>query len=69
MDIIGKTNNFHELWCFEISRPCEAIVPEIMEIMEIIGLTPISHGFVTIFRETLMFSQRSFAATLVFQCV
>ena len=36
MDIIGKTNNSHELWCFEVSKPSEAIVPDTMEIMEII---------------------------------
>ena len=46
MEIICKTNISHE-FCgiFKVSKPSEAIVPEIMEIMEIIGFTNRFHEF------------------------
>ena len=37
METIGKINIFHNFLCFEASKPSEAIVPEIMEIMETIA--------------------------------
>ena len=45
METIGKTNNFHEFWRFGFSEPSEAIIPDIMKIMETSGFTEVSHGF------------------------
>ena len=32
-ETLSKTNNFHYFWWLEASKPSEAIVPEIMEIV------------------------------------
>ena len=42
METIGQTDNFHEACgAFEVSKRYEAIVPEIMEIVQIIGANPL----------------------------
>ena len=45
------------------SQSPQAIVPEIMEIMENMGFTNSFHG------NMRMFSQRGFAKNMVFQCL
>ena len=46
METIGKTkNNFHELLCWTLREPSEAIVPEIMVIMEAIDFANSLHEF------------------------
>ena len=37
METSSKTNNVHYFLWLEASKPSEAIVPEIMEIMETVG--------------------------------
>ena len=39
METMSKTNNFYYFWWLEASKPSEAILPEIMEIMETVGFT------------------------------
>ena len=67
METSGETNKFHEFW-FLKSPNLQAIVPEIMETLETIGVTNVFHGFCYQFHETLMFSQRRFAKKKVLQC-
>ena len=60
METISKSNNFLYFWWLEASKPSEAIVPEIMEIMETVIISKI---FATEFMETIGFRAVSTAKT------